>query len=177
MESLIINKSTKGKRTVYQTTFKKPGTIKKISEYLKTNKVPERSLKLGVSLVYLKEKNEDEIERVMTSPFPESSALSSFIGEEPVLVKYDIAYDDSTLIIKSVNPERLKKFFKFTEVLTVTEEDGILTFDREAQIFNAGINGFFSGLVGTLTNPQQYNDFFNMSNLTFYLGMSEEINQ
>lgn len=175
MDKLTINKSVKGKRTIYKTIFTKPGTIQKFSEYLKSNKLPKGSISLGVSLASVKIKNEGELERVMTSPFPESSTLTSLIGSEPVFVTYDIAYDDSTLIIKSVNPERIRKFFKFTEILTVTEENGILTFEREAQIFNAGINGFFSGLAGTFSNPQQYDDFFNLSNLTFYHGITEEM--
>lgn len=168
MESLKISESKKpgSRKITYKTSFSKPGSLVKLVEYFKTSNTPKIT---QIECISVNIKNECEIERVMTCPLPNDTIVTAAIGNQPVHVKYDIAYDEDTLISKATHPSMLDGFFKFVEVMTVTEEDGILTFSREATVFNVGKQ---IPLIGH--TYQVYDDFYNKSNLSYYWGISEE---
>lgn len=173
MENIKTEVTTQNRKTIYKNTFTSKGSIKIFVDYFLTHKVPEKSLKYGARCISFTNFGNGEIQRVMTSPLPNSALASTFIGEEPVHIKYDGVYDDNILVLKAVNSERINNFFKFTEILTIVEENGILTFEREATIFNATKYGITSVFV----NYQEYEDFFNDCSLSVFYGISEEINK
>lgn len=168
MESLKIFeiKNPGSKKTTYKSSFSKPGSILKLVEYFKTTNTPDNS---EIVCISVNVKKENEIERIMTCPLPNDNIVTAAIGSQPVYVKYEIAYDDQNLVSKAVHPPMLDKLFKFVEVLSVSEEDGILTFTREATVFNIGKQ---IPIIGS--SYQIYDDFYNRSNMSYYWGISEE---
>lgn len=160
------------KTFMFKFTFQAPGTIKQVVDYLISNRVPKIASDKGVNYVSSRDKGEGEFERVMTSQLPNSTLANTFIGSDPVHVTYEGAYDSDSLVLQSKNNVRLDQYFKFTDILIITEENGVLTFDREARVFNATNYG----IKGMLVDGAQYEDFFNQSSLAFYYGISQDIN-
>lgn len=179
MEAVKITKSnfikddgTISKKTVlFKFSFQCRGTIKDLVDYLISDKVPKLAYDRGVRFVSSRDKGDGEFVRVMYSPLPESTLSNLILGNDPVHISYEGAYDDSTLVLKSVNHPKLASYFKFTEILTVTEEDGILTFEREARVFN----GTKFGIKATLVDGDAYEAFFNISNLALYYGIGQDL--
>ena len=161
------------KTFMFKFSFQCQGTVKQVVDYLLSNKVPKIALDRGVSYINSVDKGNGEFVRVMHCPLPDSTLANLFIGSDPIHISYEGAYDDSTLILKSVNHHRLNDYFKFTEILTVSEEDGVLTFEREARVFN----GTKFGIKAALVNGDMYEEFFNNSNLALYYGIGQEINE
>lgn len=154
------------RKSKYLTKFEMKGSISKIVEYLKTNRSPENS---GIRSISTSVISDSEIERIMTCPLPNDSVISAAIGSEPVYVKYEIAHGNGILVSKATHPEILDNFFKFTETLTITEENDKLLFERESVVFNVGKQLPFVG-----SSYQVYDDFFNRCNLNYYWGCCEE---
>lgn len=166
MENLQIKFENFGRRTKYTTEFNSPGSIKKIVDYLKTKNNPKIDGISPIEVISVKSK-ESSIKRVMTCPLPDTDHVKSAIGDISIHVKYDIAYDEDTIVITAQNPISIAMFFKFKEQLVISNDNGILTFEREAEIFNAGKQ---IPLIGH--TYQFYDDYFNRHTLAFYLGLS-----
>jgi hypothetical protein len=163
MDSLKTTKLNEGRKNRYLTNFNSEGKLEKIVEYLKT-KTTNTS---GIKVIDVKIESEGNIKRIMTCPLPNTTAVNTVIGNKQVNVIYDIAYNDSMIIIKSVNPDEISKFFKFTDILSIVEDSGKLLFSRDAVIYNAGMQIPVFG-----SSYQEYDDYFNHSNLCFYLELS-----
>lgn len=157
------------RKNIYRTVFEIDGSLDKIINYLKTNKSP--NIIDGIRTISVNVVNDSEIERIMTCALPNDSVVSTAIGNEPVHVKYEIAHGEGMLVSKAVHPEILNKFFKFTEMLTITEDSGKLFFERESTVFNFGKQIPFVG-----SSYQTYDDFFNRCNLEYYYGIAIEAN-
>lgn len=170
-----INKEGKiSKKTcMYKFSFQCQGKVSQVVDYLLSDKVPKIAADKGVVHINSVDKGNCEFVRVMHCPLPDSTLANIFIGIDPVHISYEGAYDQSTLVLKSVNHQRLNDYFKFTEIVTVSEEDNVLTFEREARVFNATKFGIKAALV----NGDIYEDFFNISNLALYYGIGQEINE
>ena len=170
MDKLTIfdNKKPGSRSSKYVTKFEMDGSLSNIIEYLKTNKSPEIG---NIRVISVSIKNDSEIERIMTCPLPSDSIIKTAIGDEPVYVKYDIAYNGSILVSRAIHPIILDSFFKFTETLTIIEENGRLFFERESIVFNVGKQ---LPLIGY--TYQTYDDFFNRSNLCYYWNFSQIAN-
>lgn len=167
MEGLRTTTKINGRKTAYITEFSKPGSLKKIIDFLKTNQSPTNPGTEGIVVISVKIED-GLIKRTMTAPLPDNSTVKTFIGSSPIYVTYEIAYNENMLVSKAVNPESIGSFFKFTEILTIEEENGILKFSREASVFNAGKQ---IPLIGS--SYQDYDDYFNNHNLAYYWGLSE----
>lgn len=168
MERFIIDDIKKhgSRKSKYVTKFEMNGSINKIVEYLKTHNSP---LIGNIRTISTKIISDSEIERIMTCPLPIDSIITAAIGNEPVYVKYEIAFCDGMLVSKAIHPAILNSYFKFSETLTITEEGDKLLFERESIVFNVGKQLPFIG-----SNYQVYDDFFNRSNLEYYWGCCEE---
>ena len=161
------------KTYMFKFSFKCQGKLKQVIDYFLSDRVPKIASDKGISLIKCINKSDCEFTRIMHSPLPESKLASLFIGNDPIHISYQGAYDNSTLILKSVNNPRLNDYFKFTEILTVYEENGILTFEREAKVFNGTKYGFKASFI----DGDMYEEFFNNSSLSFYYGIGQEINE
>ena len=167
MENIKIKKISDGRKCKYLSEFNKPGTIRNIVKYLKTNESPSK-LNNGISVISVSEINDNEIKRVMTSPLPNTSIVSNILGNLEIHVTYDIAYSDEILVSKASNPPIIDNYFKFKEQLIIEENNGILNFKREAIIFNTGKQ---IPLIGD--SFQEYDDFFNTNTLLYYWYLGE----
>lgn len=161
---LNTKKIIKGRTTIYKTEFTRMGSLSKLIENLKIKESPIN----GISVVKISEISDSEIQRIMTSSLPNTTIVSNIIGNVDVNVTYNIAYNDKILVSKAVNPSIINSYFKFDEELTVEEEGEFLKFTRETIIFNAGKQ---IPLIGD--SFQEYDDFFNNQNLSYYLHLAE----
>lgn len=168
IEDLKIEMSQHGQKTIYKTKFESEGSLSKLIDFLKTDKSPFEEENNISRVVSVDIKGDDEILKVMTTTFPDDIFVRNLIGTDPIHVTYNIAYNDEMLVLKANHPPRLHKLFKFDEILTVTEENGILKFDREAKVFNAGKQIPVFG-----SSYQTYDDFYNFRNLSYYVALSK----
>lgn len=163
---LKVTQYKEGRKVKYHTEFTTPGSLSKIIDYLKTNNTSNVA---GTKVISVLSNDVDKtIKRIMTCPLPETATVQSIIGDIPVNVEYDVAYNDSMLVIKAINPKIINKFFKFTEELTISQEDNNLLFVRDARIFNAGKQIPVFG-----SSYQEYDDYFNDNTLAFYLELAK----
>lgn len=159
-----------GRRVKYCTTFTSSGSLFKIIDYLKNDSSP--IIANGIKVVSVSyNDNEKTIKRTMTSPLPQTTLVETFIGDIPINVDYDIAYNDLILVLKAVNPDSISTFFKFTEELVIDQKDDELIFSRIAYIFNYGKQLSFMG-----DSCQEYDDYFNNNILSFYLELARIAN-
>lgn len=165
LKSLKTLQYKEGRKIRYHTDFKSTGQLSKIIDHLKTGTSPNVA---GITVISVfSSPANGTIKRTMTCPLPQTATVQAIMGSEPVHVEYDIAYNDSMLVIKAVNPKDINKFFKFTEELTISQENDELLFSRDAHIFNAGKQiPLFGG------SYQEYDDYFNHNTLSFYLELA-----
>uniref|UniRef100_A0A6C0BDH1 Uncharacterized protein n=1 Tax=viral metagenome TaxID=1070528 RepID=A0A6C0BDH1_9ZZZZ len=168
MSSLEIKTSREGKKDVYKTTFRCKGSLKKVVEYLKGTEMPVISQYPEVGVIDVDSSNDGVITKIIRSSLPDTEAVNLYLGCKFINIKYDIAYDENTLVSVCKNPDILNNLFKFTEFLTVEQHGDDLIFERVAKVRNIG------KLIPILGSSYQiYDDHFNNQSIAFYLGISE----
>lgn len=168
MENLKIKFSHHDHGTIYQTTFESEGSLRKLIEFLKTDKSPSIDGENTNKVLSVRVINDDEIVKVVSSQIPTDSFTRLLIGNKPLHITYNIAYNDEILVLKTKNPSRLDNLFRFNEELTVTEENGILRFERKAHVYNLGKK---LPIVGQ--SYQKYDDIYNRRNIEYYHALSQ----
>ena len=166
MHGIPISIKQEGRKTVYHSKIRVPGNTRKIVEYLKTDKTPKNNSQVRVISV---KSSGNTIERVMTSSLPDTYAVRMAIGNQPIHVKYDIAYSDDIIVVTARNPDLIDNFFKFTEEIIIEQiSKDKIEFKRTAKIFNAG-KSYFS------QSYQEYDDYFNDKSLSLFKTFIDEI--
>lgn len=166
MDKLRTTITQVGSKSLYETKFTVEGDLKKIIDYLKTNKSPKIDGYNSIRTLSVKTDNR-KIQRVMTCPLPDTMAVKLAIGNEPVNVIYDVEFDDNALAIVATNPRTIHKFFRFIEEITIIQiSPNTLEFHRVAKVFNSG-KKYISD------SYQEYDDYYNNHTLAFCLGLAE----
>jgi len=164
MESHNITRQIKGNHCIYKSNFESKGNIKKLKEYLMSSEMPSLSGFLEVNHVSITQNDEDKnvFYKTIRSNLPDDKIIKTWLGKSTIDIKYEICFDDTMLVSKCVNPKDLQGIFNYTEVITIEEEDGILYFEREADVVNLGKRLPFG------SSFQKYDDQFNDQSITFY---------
>jgi hypothetical protein len=171
-QRVSIVKTKDGKKSIYKTTHRMKGDLKKIIEYLKSDKTPYSQKYGNVRVHSIIEKEECNFERHVISPLPNSTIVNSYLGTTEIVIKYDIAHADGILISKSKNPEIIQGYFNYTELITITQDLDEIIFEREAIVANMGCR---IPLIGH--NFEIYDDHFNNQSLDFFILIGIEINK
>ncbi len=168
--NFLNTKVTKsGRKTIYKILIEKQGSVKKLVEYLKSDKIPEYNSEYKIKHLNVNQKTDINFEKHVKALLPQYGMIQTYLGKDHIVIKYDIAHDDNMIVLLSTNPQSLQGLFNFTETITITENDGILTLEREAKIFNVG-----SYMISN--SFEMYDDHFNNQSIGFFLAIIDDIN-
>lgn len=169
MDKIVTTSYNEGSKTIYETEHVCEGNLKKIIEYLKTDKSPKVKCINPITTIS-SESNGNKIKRVMTCPLPDNFEVRMSIGTKPVHVIYNFEYNDDILAVISTNPSSINNFFRFTDEITIEQiSPNVIHFKRKAKVYNWG-------KLHISSSYQEYDEYYNNHTLEFCLGLVESTN-
>lgn len=108
----------------------------KLIEYMKSDKMPDIPGYEKCSVLEIIE-NDNQITKILRKKLPVSKAASLILGGRYANFRYDIVYDEKTIVCVASNPHVVDKYFRYNESITIKNiGDGKIEIIREAETIN-----------------------------------------